>query len=105
MFEYVVSGNGIPDPGYNSVGEFFGVAINLFMGVGISLSIIFIGLAGIRFVTAGGNPDNMERARHSLTYAIVALVLSVGAIALKYIIVNSILGVSGGDLEGAVPTF
>ena len=104
MFNYVVK-NGVPDPGYNSVGEFLGVGLNVLMGVGVSLSVIFIGLAGLRYLSSGGNPDSVDQAKKALTYSIVALVISVGAVAIKYILINSILGVTHEDLVNATPVF
>lgn len=103
MFNYVPTNN-IPDPGHiNTVGDVLGIVLNVMMGVGVSISIIFIGIAGIRFVTSGGNPDNMEQAKKALTYSVVAMVLSVGAIAIKYIFLNSILGVDDPNLIDPAP--
>jgi len=104
MFNYVVNSD-VPDPGYNSIGEFLGVGLNVLMGVGVSLSVIFIGLAGLRYLSSGGNPDNADQAKRALTYSIVALVLSVSAVAIKYILLNSILGVDHVDLTNATPEF
>lgn len=104
MFNYVVKNN-IPDPGYESVSDFLSVGLNLLMGVGVSLSVIFIGLAGLRYLSSGSNPDNVDQAKRALTYSIVALVLSIGAVAIKYILLNSILGVTHDDLVNATPGF
>jgi len=104
MFNYVVTNN-VPDPGYNSVGEFLGVGLNVLMGVGVSLSVIFIGLAGLRYLSSGSNPDNVDQAKSALTYSIVALLISIGAVAAKYILINNILGVDQVDLVNATPGF
>ncbi len=84
----------------DSVGSFFGIAINVAMGVGISIAVIFMILAGIRFITSQGDPKAMEQAKQALTYAVVALVLSMGALALRVIIYN-ILG-ADSDILGPV---
>ena len=90
-----------------SAGDFFGIAINVAMGTGIVVSVVFIVLAGIRFSTSHGNPKAVDQARKALTYAIIALALTLGSVAFKYIVLNSILGVrydmfgkSGGHLGG-----
>lgn len=104
MFNFVPTDN-VPDPPFNEVGEVLGFGINILMGVGVSLSVIFIGIAGIHFLTAGSNPDNMDKAKKALTYSIVALVLSVAAVAIKYIFVNEILGVTAPGLSDSTPNF
>jgi len=103
MFKYVVNKNAPDLPAYRNIGDFLGVGLNVLMGVGLSLSVIFIGISGIRYLSSGGNPDNVDQAKRALTYSIVALVLSVGAVAIKYIIINSILGVTHVDLIDATP--
>ncbi len=74
------------------------------MGVGISVSVIYIGLAGIRYMTSQGDPKATQQAKQALTYSIVAMVLSIGALAVKAIILG-IAGVVDPDLTGGTPTF
>jgi hypothetical protein len=105
MYNYIVDNSQIiPRLAHiRDIGDVLGIIINILMGVGVSLSLIFIGLAGIKYLTAGGNPDNMEQAQKALTYSIVALVLSVGAIAVKYIFFGSILGINDPALTDPIP--
>lgn len=105
MFDFIVNDVGPMPAHINSVGAVVGIGINVLMGAGFSASVVFIGLAGLRFVTAGSNPENKERAMNALTYSIVALVLSLGALAVKTILFNSILGITEPDLVNATPTF
>jgi len=86
------------------VGHLFGIVLNVLVGVGVSISVIYIGLAGIRFMTSQGDPKATAQARQALTYSIVALVLSVGALAIKTIILD-IAGVTDPNLIGGTPTF
>ena len=106
MYDYVVNNSSIVPPlsHIDSIGDVLGMVVNILIGVGVSLSLVFIGLAGIRYIMAGGNPDNMEQAQKSLTYSIFALVLTVGAIAVKYIFFSSILGINDPNLTDPVPT-
>ena len=43
----------------------------------IVLGAIFIVVAGFQFLTAGGNPDSVTKARNTLTYALVGVALGV----------------------------
>jgi hypothetical protein len=89
----------------DSIGAILGIAVNVAMGVGVSVSVVFLGLAGLRFISAGGDPKAVDQAKKALTYAVVALVLSVGALAFKTILVGGILGVTESDLTDPVPDF
>ncbi len=92
FFESIQSGA----PGasrYASFTDFLGVLVNFTLGVGVSLSVIFIGLAGIRFIMSNGDPKAVDQARHALMYAVLGLVLSIGALAVRTILLNT-LGVS-----------
>ncbi len=105
MFEYVIEDDSIVPQltEIETISDVLGMGLNILIGVGVSLSLVFIGLAGIRYIMAGGNPDNMEQAQKSLTYSIVALVLTVGAIAVKYIFFSSILGIDDSGLVNPTP--
>ena len=48
--------------------------------------VIFIILAGFKYVTAQGNPSAIQEATRALTYAIIGGVLIIGAVAISYII-------------------
>lgn len=61
------------------------ISILLFL-VG-ALSVIFIIVAGVYYVTSNGNAEQVKRAKNTLTYAIVGLVVSI----LAYAIVNFVI--------------
>ncbi len=56
-------------------------------------SIFFIVIAGIRFLTSGGDPTKVAQARGTITYALVGLAL----IALSFVILKVFSSVSGVD--------
>ncbi len=91
-----------PDVEYNTFGNFLGALVNLAMGIGISLSVIFIGLAGIRFIMSNGDPKAVDQARHALVYAILGLVLSIAAVAVRTILLSTLTGASSPVLPGEV---
>lgn len=61
--------------------------------VGLAVFFMFI-IGGYQFLMAGGDKDAVARARHTLTYAILGLVLAVSAV----IIINLIGGFFGVSL-------
>lgn len=88
----------------HGVGQLFGIALNVAVGVGVSVSVIYIILAGIRFMMSQGDPKATEQAKQALTYSIYAFILSTAVFAVKALIFN-ILGVTSPDLTGGTPTF
>lgn len=60
----------------------------LFAGI---IALIFIILSGIKFLTSGGDPKQLEGARNTLTYAILGFIL----ILLSFAILNFISGITG----------
>jgi hypothetical protein len=87
-----------------TIGDLFGIILNVAIGAGVSISVIYIGLAGVRFIMSSGDPKSADQAKHALTYAIVALLLTIGAVLVKFIILNNILGVTG-ELENTTTSF
>ncbi len=72
----------------------FGNVIKLVIGfAGIVFFIMFI-VGGFSYLTAGGNPQAVEGAKKTLTYAIAGLVF----IALAYLILTLIKSFTGVDV-------
>lgn len=55
------------------------------------VALFFIIFSGIKFITSSGDPKQVEGARHTLTYAIIGLLV----VLLSYFIVNTIFGITG----------
>ena len=83
---------------FATLGDVFGVAMNVIMGVAVSLSVIFLGLGGIKYITAKGDAKAAEEARSWLTNAVIGLVVALGALAVRQIALG-ILGTTAGNVE------
>lgn len=71
-----------------SVNNTFATIINLFSVVAGILSVIMIILAGFRYITSSGAQDKLTSAKHTLTYAIIGLII----VALAQVISQFVLG-------------
>jgi thiosulfate reductase cytochrome b subunit len=60
----------------------------LFSGV---VALFFIILSGIKMITSGGDPKQLEGARQTLTYAIIGLVI----VLLSFFIISTIGYITG----------
>jgi hypothetical protein len=88
---------------FDTLANVFGVALNVIMGVAVSLAVVFLGLGGIKYITSKGDAKAAEEARTWLTNAIIGLVIALGALAVKSILFG-ILGISSisGDVDDIV---
>ena len=88
-----------------TLSQVFGAAMNVIMGVAVSLSVIFLGLGGIKYITAAGDAKAAEEARSWLTNAVIGLVITLGALAVKTIVLGSILNADTSALNNGDLTF
>ncbi len=52
------------------------------------IAVIMIVVSGIRFVSSRGNPDSTNKARQTLIYSIVGLIVAVAAFAIVNFVLN-----------------
>lgn len=76
---------------FDSVADAIGVALNVVFYVGISVTVIFLIMGGIRYITSGGSKEGAEAARGMITNAIIGFIVVLGAFAIR-LIVGNILG-------------
>ena len=88
-----------------NLGDLFGLVLNVIVGVGIALVVIFLVLGGIQYVMSKGDPKAADAARLSLTNAIIGFVVIIGALTIKAVVVN-VLGAEGAaDVPGITDGF
>jgi hypothetical protein len=84
---------GTPNSGINNVSDIYTRVKTIIQWVYtlfLALAVLFIILAAISYLTAGGDPAKVKKANGKLIYAIVAIVVAILAFSLKSIIVNFI---------------
>jgi len=80
---------------FKSVANILSFVINLIFYVGIALTVLFLIIGGIRYITSGGSKEGAEAARGMITNAIIGFIVVLGALAIRLIV--------GGLLGPAVP--
>lgn len=53
-----------------------------------SLCVLFVIIGGIRYVISGGDPSGINRAKDTILYAVVGLVLTLGAFAIESLLLG-----------------
>lgn len=76
----------------DSPGELMAAVINAIMGIIGLASVLAMVYAGILYFTSGGNEEQAGKAKKTITYAILGLVVSI----LSYVIVNTLISAIGG---------
>lgn len=78
-------------------GNILAQVINTLLVWGGAVALLFIILGGFRYIISMGNPEGVEKARNTVLYAILGLIL----IFLSYLIVAYLLD----DLLGVKPAY
>ena len=55
---------------------------NVAFGIAGSLSLLFVVIGGVRYVMSSGDPNNLSRAKNTILYAIIGLVVTISAFAI-----------------------
>ena len=74
--------------GLNSVPLFIANFIRLGLYVAGALSVIFLIVGGLQYVLSSGNPQNTQRAKSTITYSLVGLLVAL----LAFAIVDFVIG-------------
>ena len=81
----------------NNAGETLGsvkdlilAMINFALWLGGAVSVIFIIVGALRYIASGGNQTNLQKAKATITYAVLGLVISISAIAIVGFIINNL---------------
>lgn len=97
----VINSTNPDESGVTTFGGLFGLGLNVAAGIVISVSVIAIILSGYKFILARGDPKAAATAKLSLTYSIVALLLTLMAVTVFFAI-KSTIGLTGVN---SAPTF
>lgn len=78
------------------INTIFRFSVELLVVAGIVAALIYLLLAGIRWITSGGDKEKVEGARKGITYSIIGLVI----ILISFLIINLIGQIFGvGNLQ------
>ncbi|OIP22675.1 hypothetical protein COX95_01635 [bacterium CG_4_10_14_0_2_um_filter_33_32] len=62
--------------------------INVALALVSTIAVIFIIVGGFQYITSAGNPDNIGRAKTTILYAIIGLILAI----ISFSIINFLTG-------------
>lgn len=81
--------------GHATFGSLLTVVVRFLIVVAGILSLIFVIIGGIKLVTSGGDPKNLESARSTITYAIIGVVVAL----LSFMLVSLVQRFVGSNIQ------
>lgn len=72
--------------GHNEISTIFSI---IFAVIG-ALAILFVVIGGLRYVISEGNPENTTKARNTIIYAIVGLIIALSGEALVAFLIGKL---------------
>jgi len=86
--------NAVPPAKLSDLRKYFGNVISILIGAGGIVLFVMIIIGGFLYLTAGGNPQQAESARKTITSAIIGIVI----LAMAYLIIQLIGNFTGTNL-------
>ena len=77
-----------------TLADILGIIMNVVLGLGIALTIVFLIIGGIQYITSRGDAKAADTARSSLTNAVIGFIVVIGAFTIRIVVAN----VFGGDV-------
>lgn len=81
----------IPDDVPGFVSKFYGIGLGLIGGV----ALLFILYGGYLILTSQGNPEQLNRGKTNITYAVIGLLLAIFGYVFIEVIAKDILKIPG----------
>lgn len=77
-------------PTVNATSSELQTVLQIFFGILGALALLFVIIGGMRYTVSGGNPQSMEKAKDTIIYAVVGLVVALSAEAIVTFALNFI---------------
>jgi len=65
------------------------MVLNVLMGIGFAISIVAIAFSAILYTMSGGDPEKTSRAWRAFINGVIAAAISIGAVAIKVIVLKA----------------
>lgn len=87
--------NPLKSSNIKTLADVFGIIINIVMGIGVALTVIYLILGGIKYITSQGDQKNTQQAREWLTNAVIGFIVVIAAFVIRQVV----LSVLGGNIS------
>ncbi len=70
--------------------SFMGNFLPIIFGMAGALSVLFICYGGFKYVTSQGEPDKIQKAKDTVLYSVIGLVVSISAYAIVAFVTSKV---------------
>lgn len=102
--ENALSGTGFANVATYTVPQLIYVSLEILFVTAAVVSFVFLIVGGIQWITAGGEKDNLEKARKKITGAVIGLALVLSVYAIATIVDIIFFGGAEGIFKLKIPT-
>ena len=82
--------------GVSNVENFIRSIITVFAGLAGLVATGFLVAGGFTYITSSGNPEHLDRAKRTITYALIGLAITIGAFVISNIVTTLATNAFGG---------
>jgi hypothetical protein len=83
-----IGGSSLPKPPTNDAE--IKIALSIVFGIVGALSVLFVVLAGVRYMLSGGDPGKTAKAKDGIIYALVGLAIAIFAETIVIFVVGKV---------------
>jgi len=96
QYQPVTGGSPLQNPlKYRTIPEFLAAVLKVIAEIALPILVLFLVYVGFLFVTARGNPEELNRAKRYFLWAIVGSLIILGASMLSIAIQNTVKDIQG----------
>ncbi len=85
--------NGQPIPNcipQKTIPQLLGMVINALLILAGAVAVLFIIIGGFQYVSSAGNPESVAKAKTTILYAVIGLIVAILSYAIVIFIINNI---------------
>ena len=90
-------------PDFNNVSDVLGRVANIVIGIGFAFGFVGLTVSLIKLVTSRGDSKAVDSARNGIVWSVMAIVVTIFALAIKYIFVD-LVDVQDQNFKNDLPT-
>ena len=80
----------------SNIENFIRSIITVFAGLAGLVATGFLVAGGFTYITSSGNPEHLDRAKRTITYALIGLAITIGAFVISNIVTTLASSAFGG---------
>ena len=75
--------------GTGQINNFLTNIIQILSGIAFLIAVGFIVIGGLHYITSSGNPEHLDKAKRTIGYAALGLIITIAAFSITNIVGNS----------------